>query len=106
MEGQSGLSELSIIMWVSAGEGCLLSRVPLYCSYTCSHANADITLSPPNLPAGGHSRSCLLVYEPEALAAVHKEEDQGLCPRGGHQQQGSETHFIAGQQCREGCPVA
>ena len=30
MEGQSGLSELSIISWVSAFEGCLLSRVPLY----------------------------------------------------------------------------
>ena len=30
MEGQSGLSELSIISWVSAVEGCPLSGVPLY----------------------------------------------------------------------------
>ena len=30
MEGQSGLSELSLISWVSAVEGCLLSGVPLY----------------------------------------------------------------------------
>ena len=30
MEGQSGLPELSIISWVSAVEGCLLSEVPLY----------------------------------------------------------------------------
>ena len=30
MEGQSGLSELSIILWMSAVEGCPLSRVPLY----------------------------------------------------------------------------
>ena len=32
MEGQSGLSELLVILWVSAVEGCLLSRVPL-CTY-------------------------------------------------------------------------
>ena len=30
MEGQSELSELSIISWVSAIEGCSLSGVPLY----------------------------------------------------------------------------
>jgi len=30
MEGQSGLSELSVISWVSAVEGCPLSGVPLY----------------------------------------------------------------------------
>ena len=30
MEKQSGLSELSIISWASAVEGCLLSGVPLY----------------------------------------------------------------------------
>ena len=30
MEGQLGLSELSVISWVSAIKGCLLSRVPLY----------------------------------------------------------------------------
>ena len=30
MEGQSGLSELSVMLWVSAIQGCLLSRVPLY----------------------------------------------------------------------------
>ena len=37
MGGQSGLSELSIISWMSAFEGCPLSRVPLYCvfSYLC-----------------------------------------------------------------------
>ena len=29
-EGQSGLSELSVISWVSAVEGCPLSGVPLY----------------------------------------------------------------------------
>ena len=96
----------------------IIPILSLYCSYTwiinepplpyktCTHASADITLSPLNRPAGGHSRACLLVYEPEALAAVHKEEDERLCPRGSHQQQGSETHFIAGEQCREGCPVA
>ena len=30
MEGQSGLSELSVISWVSAFEGCPLGGVPLY----------------------------------------------------------------------------
>ena len=30
MEGQSGLSELSVISWVSAIQGCPLSGVPLY----------------------------------------------------------------------------
>jgi len=30
MEIQSGLSELSVILWVSAVEGCPLSRVPLH----------------------------------------------------------------------------
>ena len=30
MERQSGLSELSVISWVSAIEGCPLSGVPLY----------------------------------------------------------------------------
>ena len=30
MEGQSGLSELSFISWVSAIQGCPLSGVPLY----------------------------------------------------------------------------
>ena len=30
IQGQSELSELSVILWVSAVEGCLLSRVPLY----------------------------------------------------------------------------
>ena len=29
MEGQSGLSELSVIVWVSAIQGCPLSGVPL-----------------------------------------------------------------------------
>jgi len=30
MKGQSGLSELSILSWVPAVEGCLLSGIPLY----------------------------------------------------------------------------
>jgi len=30
MEGQQGISELSVISWVSAVEGCPLSGVPLY----------------------------------------------------------------------------
>ena len=30
IEGVSGLSELSVISWVSAVEGCPLSGVPLY----------------------------------------------------------------------------
>ena len=30
MEGQSGLSELSVMLWVSAIQGCPLSGVPLY----------------------------------------------------------------------------
>ena len=30
MEGQSGLSELSVISWVSTIQGCPLSVVPLY----------------------------------------------------------------------------
>jgi len=34
MGGQSGLSELSVISWVSTVEGCLLSGVPLY---SCRH---------------------------------------------------------------------
>ena len=38
MERQSGLSELSVISWVSAIEGCPLSGVPLYIM-----ANASIT---------------------------------------------------------------
>ena len=32
MEGQSGLSKLSVISWVSAIQGCPLSGVPLYLS--------------------------------------------------------------------------
>ena len=32
MEKQSGLSELSVISWVSAVEGCPLSGVPLCCA--------------------------------------------------------------------------
>ena len=31
MEGQSGLSELSVISWVSTFQGCPLSGVPVYC---------------------------------------------------------------------------
>lgn len=83
----------------------IIPTLSLYCSCTCTHGNADITFLLLNRPAGGHSRACLLMYEPEALAAIHKEEDERLCPGGGHQQQGSETHFITGEQCREGCPV-
>ena len=30
MEGQSGLSELSVLSWLSAIKGCPLSGVPLY----------------------------------------------------------------------------
>ena len=30
MEGKSGLSELSVISWASAFEGCPLGGVPLY----------------------------------------------------------------------------
>ena len=33
MEVQSGLLELSVILWVSAFEGCLLGGVPLYVTY-------------------------------------------------------------------------
>ena len=33
MEGQLGLLELSVILWLSAVEGCLLSGVPLHLKY-------------------------------------------------------------------------
>ena len=36
MEGQSGLSELSVISWVSAVEGCPLSGAPLYTQRYCA----------------------------------------------------------------------
>ena len=39
MEGQSGLSELSVISWVSANQGCPLSGVPLY--YAVSDQKQD-----------------------------------------------------------------
>ena len=39
MEGQSGLSELSVISWVSAVEGCPLSGVALYINYASSGSN-------------------------------------------------------------------
>ena len=35
MEGQSGLSELSIILWVSAIQGCLLSGDFLFLFVVC-----------------------------------------------------------------------
>ena len=43
MEKQSGLSELSVISWVSPVEGCQLSGVPLYYIYdkTACGACAD-----------------------------------------------------------------
>ena len=37
MEGQSGLSELSVISWVSAVEGCPLGGVSLYTLLVSSH---------------------------------------------------------------------
>ena len=40
MEGHSGLSELSVIPWVSAVEGCLLSGVSLYSH--CTHCTINI----------------------------------------------------------------
>ena len=40
MEGQSELSELSVISWMSAIQGCPLSGVPLYHKIaTCSRVN-------------------------------------------------------------------
>ena len=45
MGGQSGLSELSVISWVSAFEGCPLSGVPLYlkCYLVCLRSQDDTT---------------------------------------------------------------
>ena len=57
MEGQSGLSELSVISWVSTVEGCPLSGVPLYfiCILNLSYAFltwriSSTPLGPPNYP--------------------------------------------------------
>ena len=43
MEGQSGLSELSVTSWVSAFEGCPLGGVPLYDSPGWSFSDAQVT---------------------------------------------------------------
>ena len=40
MEGQSGLSELSVISWVSAIQGCPFSGVPLYFGPKMDHREA------------------------------------------------------------------
>ena len=37
MEEQSGLSELSVISWASAIQGCPLSGVPLYYNIFCAN---------------------------------------------------------------------
>ena len=44
MEEQSGLSELSILSWVSTVEGCLLRGVPLYCNYMYMYSLIDISI--------------------------------------------------------------
>ena len=41
MEGQSGLSELSVISWVSAFEGCSLGGVPLYTLVSVQGSRAE-----------------------------------------------------------------
>ena len=45
MEGQSGHSELSVISWVSAVEGCPLSGVPLYYMYLADAYSASLSAS-------------------------------------------------------------
>ena len=45
MEGQSELSELSVISWVSAVEGCPLSGVPLYIHCICGQYTINIIRS-------------------------------------------------------------
>ena len=56
MEGQSGLSELSVISWVSAFEGCPLSGVPLYSGigHACTSSRYQAVFSPsrPGYEAG------------------------------------------------------
>ena len=52
MERQSGLSELSVISWVSAVEGCPLSRVPPYLlGYLCftQRINFSVDIDSPQL---------------------------------------------------------
>ena len=44
MEGQSGLSELSVLSWVSTVEGCPLRGVPLYCNYMYMYNLTDILI--------------------------------------------------------------
>ena len=46
MKKRLGLSELSVISWVSAIEGCPLSRVPLYMSnmYTYIHTGFNTNM--------------------------------------------------------------
>ena len=49
MEGQSGLSELSVISWVSAVEGCPLSGVPLYMYIITDSQHVDFRVPGPTL---------------------------------------------------------
>ena len=63
MEKQSGLSELSVISWVSAVEGCPSSRVPLYILYLTMEQGQSRQPQDARQPASLHleaSRQCCL----------------------------------------------
>ena len=59
MEGQSGLSELSVISWVSAVEGCPLSGVPLYTE--CKLKNKQRGRA--GNEANSHTKTCAAILE-------------------------------------------
>ena len=73
MGGQSGLSELSVILWMSTFEGCPLSGVPLYnvhapdsshevleivdcCNVVVVHFDFHIRVDPPGREESGGRR--------------------------------------------------
>ena len=57
MEEQLGLSDLSIISWVSADEECPLSRVPLYSQP--DHLNKDMYTK---TSVGAYKILCIIIH--------------------------------------------
>ena len=39
---------------------------------------------------GGYTHSCSILYEPEASPALHQEDTEESCRRGGDKQQGAQ----------------
>ena len=73
MEGQSGLSELSIISWVSAVEGCPLSEVPLYCYHMPSCPDVFINKSRGIVRAVRSTFSDSVCHKPLALCYKYSQ---------------------------------